>query len=62
MKKMFIALMVAAMAIAACGGKKTAPAKPDQTTTPPAAGSGDGSATAPAEGGGTGDTKPPAPM
>jgi hypothetical protein len=57
MKKVLIVMIVAAMAVAACGGKKAAPAQPTpgSDATMPATGSGDGSAAAP-----TGDTPPPA--
>jgi hypothetical protein len=58
MKKMFIVMIVAAFAVAACGGKKAAPAKPatDQKTAPAGDGmgsdmqkSGDGSTTPPTQ-------------
>jgi hypothetical protein len=58
MKKLFIVMIVAAMAVAACGGKKAAPAQPTGTgsaATMPADGSADGSAAAPAGG----ETPPP---
>jgi hypothetical protein len=57
MKKLFIIMIVAAMAVGACGGKKAAPAQPPaggSDMTAPAAGSGD---MKPAEGGG--ETPPP---
>jgi hypothetical protein len=58
MKKLFIVMIVAAMAVGACGGKKAAPAQTPAAgsdMTAPAAGSGDAK---PAEGGG--ETTPPA--
>lgn len=55
MKKMFIVMIVVAMAVAACG-KKAAP------VAPPGPGSADGSAAAPADGSAApaGETPPPA--
>jgi hypothetical protein len=54
MKKMFIVMMVAAFAVAACGGKKTAPAKPDQGSATEPAKPTEGSGEAP-----KGDAPPP---
>lgn len=56
MKKMFIVMIVVAMAVGACGKKKDpAMAKPADTTTTTPPPAGDGAGTQPAEG-----TTPPA--
>ena len=50
MKKMFIVAFIVAAAVGACGGKKSAPAQPEQPAAGSDMGSAAGSDQAPAEG------------